>query len=162
MPVAVHDAGLAADRRGGAAVVEKGHGRIETRTYTASSTVDCTVSDRSYRVEPRFTHIKTMVKIDLLTQYPHQSTTSDTRLDISSAPLDIDRLANVARGRWGGEHALVARRGIQGRSVAYFYHCFDRIVIHGYLTPPRQSHPPRIFSQRRRGHASASRLRVCW
>ena len=84
-------------------VVEKGHGRIETRTYTASSKVDWTVSDRSYPGEPRFTHIKTIVKIDLLTEYSDQSTTSDTRLYISSAPLDIDRLANAARGHWAVE-----------------------------------------------------------
>jgi len=84
-------------------VVEKGHGRIETRTCTASSKVDWTVSDRSYPGEPRFTHIKTIVKVDLLTEYPDQSTTSDTRLYISSAALDIDRLANAARGHWGVE-----------------------------------------------------------
>ena len=84
-------------------VVEKGHGRIETRTYTASSKVDWTVSDRSYPSEPRFTHMKTIVKIDLLTEYPDQSPTSDTRLYISSAPLDIDRLANAARGHWAVE-----------------------------------------------------------
>ena len=89
-------------------VVEKGHGRIETRTYTASSKVDWTVSDRSYPSEPRFTHMKTIVKIDLLTEYPDQSPTSDTRLYISSAPLDIERLANGIRGHWGrGKHALV-------------------------------------------------------
>jgi predicted transposase YbfD/YdcC len=84
-------------------VVEKGHGRIETRTYTASSKVDWSVSERSYPGEPRFTHIKTIVKIDLLTEYPDQSTTSDTCLYISSAPLDIDRLANAARGHWAVE-----------------------------------------------------------
>ena len=47
--------------------------------------------------------MKTIVKIDLLTEYPDQSPTSDTRLYISSAPLDIDRLANAARGHWGVE-----------------------------------------------------------
>jgi predicted transposase YbfD/YdcC len=83
--------------------VEKGHGRIETRTYTASSKIDWIVSDRSYPGEPRFTHIKTIVKVDLLTEYPDQSTSFDTRLYISSAALDIDRLANAARGHWGVE-----------------------------------------------------------
>ena len=47
--------------------------------------------------------MKTIVKIDLLTEYPDQSPTSDTRLYISSAPLDIDRLANAARGHWAVE-----------------------------------------------------------
>src|SRR5665647_2762266 len=35
--------------------VEKAHGRIETRTYTASKAVDWIVSDRSYPGQPRFT-----------------------------------------------------------------------------------------------------------
>jgi hypothetical protein len=39
----------------------------------------------------------------LLTEYPDQSTTCDTRPYISSAPLDIDRLANAARGHWAVE-----------------------------------------------------------
>ena len=43
-----------------------------------------------------------MVKVDLRTEYPDRST-FDTRLYISSAPLDIERLANGARGHWGVE-----------------------------------------------------------
>src|ERR1019366_2000040 len=35
--------------------VEKAHGRIETRNYTASKAVDWIVSDRSYPGQPRFT-----------------------------------------------------------------------------------------------------------
>jgi predicted transposase YbfD/YdcC len=42
--------------------VEKGHGRIETRIYTVSSTVDWIISQRSYPGQPRFTGIKTLVK----------------------------------------------------------------------------------------------------
>ena len=43
--------------------IEKDHGRIEMRTYTASSNVDWIVSGRSYPGEPRFTNIKTVVKV---------------------------------------------------------------------------------------------------
>jgi predicted transposase YbfD/YdcC len=43
-----------------------------------------------------------VVKVDLRTEHPDRST-SDTRLYISSAPLDIERLANGARGHWGVE-----------------------------------------------------------
>jgi len=35
--------------------LEKGHGRIETRSYTASSNVDWIASDRSYPGQPGFT-----------------------------------------------------------------------------------------------------------
>ena len=82
--------------------VEKGHGRIETRTYTASANVDWIASDRSFPGAPRFTTIKTLVKVLNRTEHVDRCT-FDTRLYISSAPLDIDRLANGARGHWGVE-----------------------------------------------------------
>jgi predicted transposase YbfD/YdcC len=41
--------------------LEKGHGRIETRAYTASSVVDWILSDRAYPGQPRFANIKTML-----------------------------------------------------------------------------------------------------
>src|SRR5216684_923184 len=49
--------------------VEKGHGRIETRTCTASSNVDWIASDRSYPGQPRFTTIKTLVKVHARTEH---------------------------------------------------------------------------------------------
>ena len=82
--------------------VEKGHGRIETRTCTASSCVDWILSDRACPGQPRFTSIKTILKIEDRTEYPDR-TTFDTRFYISSAVLDIDRLAKAARGHWGVE-----------------------------------------------------------
>jgi len=82
--------------------VEKGHGRIETRTYTASKAVDWIVSERSYPGQPRFTTIKTIVKVDTRTEYADRST-FDTRTYISSTTLDIERIARAARGHWGVE-----------------------------------------------------------
>ena len=84
------------------AEIEKGHGRIEMRTYTASSNVDWIVSTRSYPGEPRFTNIKTLVKVFSRVEYADRCT-FETRFYISSAPLDIDRLADGARGHWGVE-----------------------------------------------------------
>jgi hypothetical protein len=84
-------------------------GRIETRTYTASSKVDWTVSDRNYPGEARFTHIKTIVKIDLLTEYPDQSTTfrhPSLHLVGSSRYRPARQRSPWSLGR--GEHALVA------------------------------------------------------
>ncbi|RAI36912.1 ISAs1 family transposase [Rhodoplanes roseus] len=82
--------------------VEKGHGRIETRICTASGVVDWIASARSYPGQPRFTSIKTIVK--LLARVEHANRCSfETRFYISSAPLDIDRLAAAARGHWGVE-----------------------------------------------------------
>jgi len=82
--------------------VEKGHGRIEMRTYTASKTVDWILSERSYPGQPRFTTIKTIVKVDTRTEHADRST-FDTRTYICSAPLDIERLAKGVRGHWGVE-----------------------------------------------------------
>ena len=82
--------------------VEKGHGRIETRTYTASSVVDWIASDRSYPGQPRFTNIKTIVKVHARTEYADRCS-FDTRYYISSAPRDIERIASGARGHWGVE-----------------------------------------------------------
>jgi predicted transposase YbfD/YdcC len=82
--------------------LEKGHGRIETRTYTASSNVDWIASDRSYPGQPRFKDIKTLVKVDSRTEHADRST-FDTRTYICSACLDIERIANAIRGHWGVE-----------------------------------------------------------
>ena len=82
--------------------VEKGHGRIETRLYTASAKVDWLKPERSYPGQLRFKNITTLLKIINRTEYPDRCTV-DTRLYISSAPLDIDRLAKTARDHWGVE-----------------------------------------------------------
>ena len=82
--------------------VEKGHGRIETRIYTASSAVDWIASDRNYPGAPRFAGIKTIVKVHARVEYADRCS-FDTRYFISSAPRDIERLAAAARGHWGVE-----------------------------------------------------------
>ena len=60
------------------------------------------MSNKSYPGEPRFTNIKTLVKVDSRTEHADRCT-FDTRLYISSAPRDIERLAQGARGHWGVE-----------------------------------------------------------
>ena len=82
--------------------VEKGHGRIETRTYIASAKVDWISSDRSYPGQPRFDTINTLLMVQNRTEYADRAT-FETRAYISSAPLDIERLAAGVRGQWGVE-----------------------------------------------------------
>jgi predicted transposase YbfD/YdcC len=82
--------------------VEKAHGRVATRTYTASKIVDWIVSERSYPGQPRFTAIKTVVRVDTRTEHADRST-FDTRTYISSVRLDIERIAKGVRGHWGVE-----------------------------------------------------------
>ncbi len=78
-------------------IVEKGHGRIETGIYTASCNVGWIAAGKSYPGQPRFEHIDTLVKALNRTEYADRCT-FDTRLYISSAPLDIGRLADASRG----------------------------------------------------------------
>lgn len=82
--------------------VEKGHGRIETRTYTASQRIDWMLSERSYPGQPRFTDIATIVKVETRIEQAGR-VSCDTRTYISSAPLDLDRIARGIRGHWGVE-----------------------------------------------------------
>jgi predicted transposase YbfD/YdcC len=83
-------------------VVEKGHGRIETRTFAASKNVDWIKAGKSYPGRPRFENVETLVRVLNRTEHADRCT-FDTRLYISSAPLDIERLADAARGHWGVE-----------------------------------------------------------
>lgn len=82
--------------------VEKGHGRIETRVFTASKVVDWIESEKSYPGQPRFKDIRTILHVLNRTEYADRCT-FDTRIYISSAPLDIERLAAGSRGHWGVE-----------------------------------------------------------
>lgn len=91
-----------ADELATATTVEKGHGRIETRTYLASANVGWIASDRRYPGAPRFPHIVTLLQVHAVTEQAGKST-SETRTYLSSAPLDIERLAQAARGHWGVE-----------------------------------------------------------
>lgn len=82
--------------------VEKGHGRLETRDYVASGRVDWIMSDRSYPGAPRFSNIKSLVKVRSRVEYAERCT-CETRTFISSAPCDIERLAGGVRGHWAVE-----------------------------------------------------------
>jgi predicted transposase YbfD/YdcC len=82
--------------------VEKGHGRLETRIYTATGEVDWITSARSYPGRPRFTTIRTLVKVHSRVEYADRCS-FDTRFYISSAVLDIARIAGAVRGHWGVE-----------------------------------------------------------
>jgi predicted transposase YbfD/YdcC len=95
-------ASVPADKLVSKTTLEKGHGRIETRTYTASREVDWIVSERSYPGQPRFKSINSLVKVLARAEYADRCT-FETRYYISSAPLDIERLARGARGHWGVE-----------------------------------------------------------
>jgi len=82
--------------------LEKGHGRIERRTYTASKNIDWIQSDRSYPGQPRFRGVQTIIKVEDQTELADKCT-YDTRFYIASIPLDIERIAKAIRGHWDVE-----------------------------------------------------------
>jgi predicted transposase YbfD/YdcC len=82
--------------------LEKDHGRIEKRTYAASSYVAWIGSDRAYPGQPRFKGIKTIIKVKHQTELADKCTI-DTRFYIASIPLDIERIAKAIRAHWGVE-----------------------------------------------------------
>lgn len=82
--------------------IEKGHGRIETRIFTASKVVDWIKSEKNYPGQPKFNHIRTILKVVNRTEFKDRCTV-DERLYISSASLDIERLAHGSRAHWGVE-----------------------------------------------------------
>jgi predicted transposase YbfD/YdcC len=82
--------------------VEKVHGRIEMRAYAAASHVAWIRTDRNHSRAPRFSNIKTLVKVHARVEYPDRCS-FETRYFISSAPCDIERLAAGIRGYWGVE-----------------------------------------------------------
>ena len=63
----------------------KGHGRIETRRYVASTKVDWIASDRRYPGEPRFPGVATLIQVHSTTEQAGNKTTRETRTYISSA-----------------------------------------------------------------------------
>lgn len=85
--------------------VEKAHGRIETRMYTASTNVDWITSQRCYPGQPRFTTVKTIVRVRSRAEHKDRST-FDTRHYIASATLPIERLAAAVRGHWTIENQV--------------------------------------------------------
>jgi hypothetical protein len=58
------------------------------RTYTASSNVDWIISTRSYPGEPRFTNIKTLVKVFSRVEYADRCT-FETRWSIRYPTIQV-------------------------------------------------------------------------
>ena len=83
-------------------VVDKDHGRIETRTTTVSHDVAWMTGDRRHPGEHRFPALACLIKA--VTQVErHGKVTQDTRYFISSSALTPERAAEAIRSHWGIE-----------------------------------------------------------
>ncbi|WP_173981915.1 ISAs1 family transposase, partial [Magnetospirillum sp. SS-4] len=65
-------------------IVDKDHGRIETRRYAVSHEIDWLTGDRRYPGEPRFHALRCLVRTTTRTEW-RGKVTEDTRYFISSA-----------------------------------------------------------------------------
>ena len=85
--------------------VEKAHGRLETRTYIASSAVDWLTSPGKDTEKPEFSTVKTIIRV-ISEVESKGKVTRENRHYISSATLPIDRLAEALRGHWNVENQV--------------------------------------------------------
>ncbi|WP_173983593.1 ISAs1 family transposase [Magnetospirillum sp. SS-4] len=83
-------------------MVDKDHGRIETRRYAVSHEIDWLTGDRRYPGEPRFHALRCLVRTTTRTEW-RGKVTEDTRYFISSALLSPERAAEAIRCHWGIE-----------------------------------------------------------
>ena len=117
--------------------VEKGHGRIETRVFTASKV---SIGSRATNpIQSRFKDIHTILHVLNRTEYAERCT-FDTRIYIFiRAARHRTARRRIARPLGRREHALGARRRVQRRSVAL--PCRPRRQKYGHR-PPLRARPP--------------------
>ena len=85
--------------------VDKGHGRIETRTVSVLRQVDWLDGDRRFPGEVRFADARAIVMIEARTELKDRCR-FDTRYYITSSILSAAKLGQATRGHWGIENKL--------------------------------------------------------
>lgn len=83
-------------------VLEKDHGRIETRTTAVSHTIDWLTGDRRHPGEHRFPGLASLIQATTQVECKGKIT-YDTRYFIASARLSPERAAEAIRKHWGIE-----------------------------------------------------------
>lgn len=94
-----------ADEIGTLTLVDKGHGRIETRRHAVSAAVDWMSGQRRYPGELRFAGLATLGMVESTVEKAGRTST-ERRFYISSATLDATRFAEAVRGHWTIENQL--------------------------------------------------------
>ncbi len=85
--------------------LDKGHGRIETRTVSVLRQVDWLDGDRRFPGEVRFRDARAIVKVEARTELKDRSR-FDTRYYITSSDRSATALGQTIRGHWGIENTL--------------------------------------------------------
>jgi len=86
-------------------LVDKGHGRLETRRHVVSGAVDWMSGSRRYPGEPRFAGLTTIGMVESTVEKAGQTST-ERRFYISSAALGAARFAHAVRAHWTIENQL--------------------------------------------------------
>lgn len=85
--------------------VDKGHGRIETRTVTVAREVDWLAGERRFPGELRLPGVAAIVKVESQTELKDRCR-FDTRYYIASTPFSAETASAAVRGHWGIENRL--------------------------------------------------------
>ncbi len=85
--------------------VEKGHGRLETRTHTVSHEIDWMTPERSYPGAFRFPKLATIAMVESRTERGDKIE-AERRSYISSRILPADAFADAVRSHWAIENNL--------------------------------------------------------
>ena len=85
--------------------LDKGHGRIETRTVSVLRQVDWLDGDRRFPGEVRFVDARAIVRVEARTELKDRSR-FDMRYYITSSSLSAARLSQTIRGHWSIENTL--------------------------------------------------------
>lgn len=85
--------------------VDKGHGRIETRSVSVLHEVDWLSGERRFPGELRLPDAACLIRVAATTERGTRTAT-ETRYYIASASLTAERAAQAVRGHWGIENRL--------------------------------------------------------
>jgi predicted transposase YbfD/YdcC len=85
--------------------LDKGHGRIETRTVSVLRQVDWLDGDRRFPGEVRFPDARAIIRVEARTEFKDRSR-FDTRYSITSSACSAAALGKTIRGHWGIENTL--------------------------------------------------------
>ncbi len=142
--------------------VDKGHGRIETRTVTVAREVDWLSGERRFPGELRLPGVAAIVKVESKAELKDRCR-FETRYYIASAPLSAQAAAAAIRGHWGIENQLHwvldvvfnedqsrLRKGHGAANMAVVRH----FAINQVRTAPEDQRPPRPTARPRRVNPS--------
>ena len=132
--------------------VDKGHGRIETRTVSVLRQVDWLDGDRRFPGEVRFVDARAIVRIEATTELKDRSR-FDTRYYITSSVFSAAKLGQATRGHWGIENTLHwtldvtfqedlsrVRKGHGAQNMALL----RKFAFNKLRAPPQFSDPPNL------------------